>query len=86
VDYSGNNPGSLGWTGLDSALLMDPTKKELWQKDNVHLSCDKQHFNPGTQYTNENCVDVPNQTARAKLGAWRVAKTVLKAYQWFQNH
>jgi hypothetical protein len=40
---------------------------------------------PGTAYSLANCVTVTTQAQRELLGAWRVAKTVLKAYKHFQQ-
>lgn len=84
VDYSGYDPGTAGGS-VDPALVLDRNTPALWQTDRVHVSCDKAHFEPGTDYSNTYCNTVTTQTQRQLLGSWRVAKTVLKAYQYFQR-
>jgi hypothetical protein len=83
VDYSGYTAGVAA--PVEESLKFNPFLFALWQSDAVHVSCDKDHFMPGTAYSLANCVTVTTQAQRALLGAWRVAKTVLKAYKHFQQ-
>jgi hypothetical protein len=93
VDYSGKTADPRVTTSsVDTALVLDQTKSYsvgppvtgLWQADRVHVSCDKANFLPGDPYSVANCRTVSTTAQRANLGAWRVAKTVLKAYKYFQ--
>jgi hypothetical protein len=84
VDYSGNTAGAAA--PVQNALKLDPMNPFLWQSDGVHVSCDKAHFLPGDPYSDAFCLTITTQAQReALLGSWRVAKTVLKAYKFFQN-
>lgn len=85
VDYSGYTPGA-GYPGYPNSTTIPPESLQLlksvggyWEADHVHVSCDVGHHPLG------GCILVANETARKKLGAWRVASTVLKAYKYLQG-
>jgi hypothetical protein len=84
VDYSGYTAAAAA--PVEESLKFNPYATWLWQTDAVHVSCDKAHFMVNDPYSIANCVTIANETQRQTLlGAWKVAKTTLKAYKYFQT-
>lgn len=84
VDFSGYTAGVAGGTVVPEFQLV-PAEPEHWETDCIHISCDiaRYSYAEGQPYTG--CVTVSDETARKQLGAWRVANTVLKAYEYFEQ-